>query len=115
LKALTPKQLDALRSQANQAIRTRKIETLYPSAGPLSRQGYFKHQEFFKAGAVHRERLLIAGNRTGKASRYDTPVATPHGWRAICELRVGDQVVAGDGSICNVVGVYPQGVKPFLS
>ena len=51
----------------NQAIRTRKIETLYPSTGPLSRQAYSRHVEFFAAGRIHRERAIIAGNRTGKS------------------------------------------------
>lgn len=78
-----------------------------------ARHRYVKHMEFFEAGKDFRERAAIAGNRVGKALRNGTPVATPAGWRAIDSLSVGDEVIAGDGSICRVTGVYPQGIKPL--
>lgn len=40
--------------------------TYFPDTGPLRRELYPKHLEFFAAGADHRERLLIAANRVGK-------------------------------------------------
>jgi phage terminase large subunit-like protein len=39
---------------------------MFPEEGNLSREGYAKHLEFFKAGAIHKERLFMAGNRCGK-------------------------------------------------
>ena len=39
---------------------------LYPETGPLRRELYPKHIEFFAAGAHHQERAFIAGNRVGK-------------------------------------------------
>ena len=48
--------------------RTRKIYTLYPDTGPLRRELYSKHLEFFKAGATTIARAAIAGNRTGKTT-----------------------------------------------
>ncbi len=76
---------------------------------------YAKQAEFHEAGAIEgiRERLLKAGNQLGKASLNSTPVLTPTGWVCIADLKVGDQVVAGDGTATNVIGVYPQGVKPM--
>lgn len=74
---------------------------------------YAKQREFHAAGKGFRERLFSAGNQLGKALLNGTLVLTPHGWVPIEELRVGDQVVAGDGSITVVTGVYPQGVKPL--
>ena len=50
-------------------------------------------------------------NRTGKGQPLDEPVLTPQGWRPIGELRVGDPIMAGDGSATIVTGVYPQGPK----
>jgi phage terminase large subunit-like protein len=44
----------------------RKILVYYPDTGPLRRELYVKHMEFFKAGATHRERLMLAANRIGK-------------------------------------------------
>ena len=56
--------------------RGRKIVTYYPDAGPLRRELYAKHTEFFKAGSIHQERAAIAGNRCGKTvmSCYETAV-----------------------------------------
>jgi phage terminase large subunit-like protein len=44
----------------------RKLQTYFPDNGPLRRELYIKHQEFFAAGAGHRERLMLAANRVGK-------------------------------------------------
>lgn len=49
----------------------------------------------------------------GKALAVDTPIATPFGFRPIGDLRVGDKVLAGDGSHTEVIGVYPQGRRPL--
>jgi len=55
-----------LREQARRAKR-RKLWAYYPDAGPLRRELYPKHMEFFKAGSKHRERLILAANRIGKS------------------------------------------------
>jgi len=52
------------------------------------------------------------GNQLGKAQPTSARVATPHGWRPIGDLRVGDEILAGDGSRTRVTAVYPQGLKP---
>lgn len=57
--------------------RRRKIDDFYPDAGPLRRELYIKHREFFAAGLGHSERLAICGNRTGKTEgigAYETSV-----------------------------------------
>ncbi|WP_051321622.1 terminase large subunit domain-containing protein [Chrysiogenes arsenatis] len=46
--------------------RYAKIDFMYPEEGKLSRHAYFKHMEFYAAGAKYRERAIIAGNRVGK-------------------------------------------------
>lgn len=56
-------------------IKRRKLYSYYPDTGPLRRALYPKHMAFFRAGARHRERLFLAGNRTGKsegAGGYET-------------------------------------------
>jgi len=42
------------------------IGQLFPDTGPYRRALYAKHTEFFRAGAFHKERLFMAGNRVGK-------------------------------------------------
>lgn len=60
-----------------------KFENLFPDEGPLRRELYRKHVEFFAAGATHRERLFMAGNRVGKT------------------------VAGGFESSCHLTGRYP--------
>ena len=47
--------------------RYRLIDDLFPEDGPHRRTLYPKHAEFFRAGAIHRERLFMAANRSGKS------------------------------------------------
>jgi deoxycytidine triphosphate deaminase len=49
----------------------------------------------------------IAGRLEGKALAADTPVPTPGGWRAMAELRAGDQVFDETGSPTTVVAATP--------
>lgn len=46
----------------------------------------------------------------GKALKADTPVRIPGGWQEIGLLNVDDEVIAHDGTVTKVLGVYPQGV-----
>lgn len=39
---------------------------MYPDSGPLRRELYAKHLEFFALGATEPERLMLAANRVGK-------------------------------------------------
>lgn len=52
-----------------------RMSYFFPDTGPLRRELYPKHVEFFTAGAKYRERCLMAGNRIGKtegAGGYET-------------------------------------------
>ena len=44
----------------------RKFWTYFPETGPYARALYSKHLEAFRAGATHRVRIVLAGNRVGK-------------------------------------------------
>lgn len=54
--------------------RTHRLLSMFPARGPYARAGYRKHLEFFRAGAAHRERAFVAGNRVGKTETgaYET-------------------------------------------
>jgi phage terminase large subunit-like protein len=115
-------ELLALLEERERRNKRRQFYRLFPDHDILDADGnvlvharhkYPKHLEFFAAGVKYRERASIAANRCGKALRNGTQVATPSGWRPIEGLSVGDDVIAGDGSITTVTGVYPQGRKPL--
>lgn len=44
----------------------RRIDSFFPDEGPLRRELYPKHMEFFAASAEHSEVLALAANRVGK-------------------------------------------------
>lgn len=62
LEATERKLQDVLSQRANLS----RIKGLYPDSGPLRRELYPKHLQFFKAGATEMERAAIAANRVGK-------------------------------------------------
>lgn len=57
----------------------RKLLSYYPDTGPLRRELYPKHQEFFQLGATKRERLFLAANRVGKTEGAG-------GYELVCHL-----------------------------
>lgn len=59
-------ELLALLEEKERRNRGNKIGTYFPDHGPLRRELYGKHLQFFEAGARYRERCFLAGNRVGK-------------------------------------------------
>lgn len=55
-----------------------KFFTLYPDEGPLRRELYRKHLEFFRLGQFHKERLALCANRVGKTEGMGGYEATCH-------------------------------------
>lgn len=65
--ALPPKQLLVLALQeAAYRKKRRKLWDYYPDTGPLRRELYRKHMEFFRAGETCQMRGFVAANRIGK-------------------------------------------------
>ena len=56
----------------------RKLQTYYPETGPLRRELYQKHMEFFRWGPRKPERLMLAGNRVGKTESIGAYEVTCH-------------------------------------
>ena len=81
------KQLLALLEAKEDKRRHNKIASLYPNKGELRRELYVKHLEFFESGANYIERLLMAGNRTGKtvAGAYETTLHLTGNYPDWCE------------------------------
>lgn len=49
-------------------LKFTKIASYYPDSGPLRRELYAKHLQFFALGANYRERMFMAANRSGKTT-----------------------------------------------
>jgi len=96
----------------NIRIKQNKITQYYPDDGPLSRDCYPKHMQFFAAGADFSERCIMAANRIGKALKHGTKVATPYGWKKIEDITLGDSLIVNNSDIAPVKAIYPQGIKP---
>lgn len=65
------------------------------------------------AAVVSEADLLLFGGQAGggKLSPLDSKVLTPFGWTEIGKLKVGSRVCATDGTVTEIIGVYPQGVR----
>jgi len=55
-----------LLNERERRYRRTRIHRMYPEAGPLRRELYIPHCQFFEAGAKYRERAIISANRVGK-------------------------------------------------
>src|SRR4029077_7285859 len=56
----------ALEASLERKRSRNKIASYFPDDGPLRRELYTKHLEFFRLGKVHMERAFMAANRVGK-------------------------------------------------
>jgi len=56
----------ALLEESERRAEGKRLYSLYPDEGPLRRELYPKHLDFFRQGRRHRERCMMAANRVGK-------------------------------------------------
>jgi hypothetical protein len=59
-----------------------------------------------------KDTLILAPRESAKAQPLTELVLTPDGWRCMGELKVGDEVIAGDGTFTRITKITPQGIKP---
>lgn len=71
-------ELLALLEEKERRIAGRRLWTYYPDDGPLRRDLYAKHMQFFAAGKEHRERAAVAANRVGKSEGIGAYEVTLH-------------------------------------
>lgn len=56
----------SLLGEVERRQRMKLLDTMFPATGPMRRELYPRHMEFFAAGQITRERVFMAGNRVGK-------------------------------------------------
>ena len=58
-------------------------------------------------GRLIRRAVLSRPKGWGKAERLDAPIPTPTGWTTVGEIRPGDELFGGDGSVVRCVATHP--------
>jgi hypothetical protein len=69
----------------------------------------------FYIGICNPRFLYLLDMGLGKALANDEQVLTPNGYVPMGALKVGDKVMGGNGEPADVIGVYPQGIKPLYA
>jgi len=80
----------------------------------LSKQGkkLYQHQEEGVKFLLSRNGCILAdGMGMGKGLVTNTLAITPTGKKKFGDLKVGDRIIGSNGKPCNIIGVYPQGLK----
>ena len=67
-----------IKTELSNRIKYNKIRQYFPDEGPLRRELYKKHMEFFEAGATYNERCCLAANRIGKTESMGGYEVTLH-------------------------------------
>ena len=60
----------------------------------------------------NRNFLLIGPAGTGKAQPLYSKILTPNGFIQMADVEIGTEVFTGEGNIGEVIGIYPQGIRP---
>jgi hypothetical protein len=72
----------------------------------------YKHQETGIKFLLSRNGCILADDMgLGKGLITSTLAITPTGTKRFGDLKVGDKIIGSNGNPCNIIGVYPQGVK----
>ena len=58
--------------------------------------------------------LVSGGTGSGKAQPYDSMLRTPTGWKQMGDAKLGDILLAPDGALMSITGVFPQGEKDIF-
>lgn len=67
-----------LLKEKNARLQQNRISQYYPEFGPLSRDKYTKHMQFFEMGKYFSERCIMAANRIGKSEGIGAYELTLH-------------------------------------
>lgn len=57
--------------------------------------------------------VIIARTNSGKAQPLWSKVLTPHGWKTMGEVQIGDTLIGKNNDNGKVIQIFPQGVKDY--
>ena len=58
--------------------------------------------------------MVTGPNGCGKAQPLNSFIKVPNGWDLMGNMKIGTEVIARDGTIAKVKGVFPQGKKEIF-
>ena len=119
--SLTDKLYDVLLLEAQNKVVDSAYRYLEKKREPRERLYMPRRKQFLKIGLMDAIQgmiddiydilcvSLIPG--AGKAQPMYSKILTPNGFVYMKDLKIGTKVIAGNGEIANVIGVYPQGKR----
>lgn len=119
--SLTDKLYDVLLLEAQNKVVDSAYRYLEKKREPRERFYMPRRKQFLKIGLMDAIQgmiddiydilcvSLIPG--AGKAQPMYSKILTPNGFVYMKDLKIGTKVIAGNGEIANVIGVYPQGKR----
>ncbi len=90
-----------------------RVDELYHKQSPITGIATgFDDLDEKTAGLQDSDLIIVAGRPSmGKAQPLDARIRTVDGWRAMGDLKMGDQLASIDGRQSRVAAIYPQGIK----
>lgn len=74
-----------------------------------------KVTEFFKFCVQCRWSIALVGETgSGKAQPLDSSILTPHGWKKMGDMQVGDVITCPSGRFSRITAIHPQGEKEIF-
>lgn len=93
-------------------IKTQEVKKVEIDYSKYDHRPPLDHQKEAIERLVSTKKFILADSMgVGKALKTDTLIFTPTGTKRFGDLKVGDKVIGSNGKSCNVIGVYPQGIK----
>lgn len=93
-------------------IKTHTTEKVIIDYSKYSHRPPLEHQKIAIEKLAGSKRFILADDMgLGKFLVNNTLIYTPLGTKKIGEIVVGDKVIGSNGKSCNVIGVFPQGIK----
>jgi len=129
MKVVEPTEIDEdFKEQVREDLHVEEDESILKEAGRRNPAIFMKHMlgmepyywqarvltDIGKAvrGESDRKTFVIMTSRQiGKAQPYSEPVLTPTGWTEMKGLKVGDEVIAEDGTPTRVTNIFEQGER----
>ena len=119
--SLTDKLYDVLLLEAQNKVVDSAYRYLEKKREPRERFYMPRRKQFLKIGLMDAIQGMIDDKYdilcvslipgAGKAQPMYSKILTPNGFVYMKDLKIGTKVIAGNGEIANVIGVYPQGER----